>query len=72
MFFATTEDLESSFLTTFIRRIPIQIELPTLESRGRKERLELVYSFLVHEQRKLKKNFADLMPSLNFVYKWQF
>lgn len=55
LFFATTEDLESSFLTTFIRRIPIQIELPTLESRGRKERLELVYSFLVHEQRKLKK-----------------
>lgn len=55
LFFATTEELESSFLTTFIRRIPVQIELPTLESRSRSERLELVYSFLVHEQRKIKK-----------------
>lgn len=56
LFFATTEELESSFLTTFIRRIPVQIELPTLEKRSRSERLELVYSFLVHEQRKIKKS----------------
>ncbi|BAK21106.1 transcriptional antiterminator bglG, sigma-54 factor, interaction region [Melissococcus plutonius ATCC 35311] len=28
--FATTEDLQSTFLTTFIRRIPIQVKLPTL------------------------------------------
>lgn len=55
LFFATTEELESTFLTTFIRRIPIQIELPSLESRGRNERLELVYSFLVSEQRKIRK-----------------
>ena len=55
LFFATTEDLQSSFLTTFIRRIPIQIELPTLAERHRTERLELIYSFLLAEQRKLNR-----------------
>lgn len=55
LFFATTEDLESTFLTTFIRRIPIQIQLPTLDERNRSERLELIYSFLISEQRRIKR-----------------
>ncbi len=55
LFFATTESLESSFLTTFIRRIPIQIELPPLSKRSKNERIELVYSFLIAEQRKFGK-----------------
>lgn len=55
LFFATTEDLSSSFLTTFIRRIPVQIELPALISRTQNERLEMVYDFLIKEQRKIKK-----------------
>ena len=55
LFFATTENLGSSFLTTFIRRIPIQIELPPLVDRSHNERVELVYSFLITEQRKIKK-----------------
>ncbi|WP_407370824.1 sigma 54-interacting transcriptional regulator [Carnobacterium sp.] len=54
LFFATTEDLSSSFLTTFIRRIPVQIELPALSSRTQNERLEMVYDFLIKEQRKIK------------------
>ncbi|MGF2146354.1 sigma 54-interacting transcriptional regulator [Vagococcus fluvialis] len=56
IFFATTEGLESSFLTTFIRRIPIQIELPSLELRNKNERLELIYSFLIDEQRRIEKD----------------
>ncbi|MBP2098054.1 sigma-54 dependent transcriptional regulator of gfr operon [Enterococcus rivorum] len=55
LFFATTEELASNFLITFIRRIPIQIELPPLKARSRNERLELLYSFLISEQRKIKK-----------------
>lgn len=55
LFFATTEDLESTFLTTFIRRIPIQVQLPTLGERNRSERLELIYSFLIREQRRIKR-----------------
>lgn len=55
IFFATTESLESSFLNTFIRRIPIQITLPSLDKRSHSERLELVYSFFISEQRKIGK-----------------
>ena len=50
--FATTEETTSHFLTTFIRRIPIRIELPALNQRSRNERLELVYSFLSRNKEK--------------------
>lgn len=53
IFFATTESLESSFLNTFIRRIPIQISLPSLVNRSQSERLELIDSFFISEQRKI-------------------
>lgn len=55
LFFATTEDFSSSFLTTFIRRIPVQIELPALSERTQNERLEMIYDFLIKEQRKIKR-----------------
>ncbi|WP_175637070.1 sigma 54-interacting transcriptional regulator [Oceanobacillus sojae] len=56
LFFATTEDLNSVFLSTFIRRIPVQIELPSLEQRTQNERLEMIYDFLIKERAKIKKN----------------
>ncbi len=52
LFFATTEDLNSVFLSTFIRRIPVQIELPPLEQRTQNERLEMIYDFF--NKRKIK------------------
>ncbi|MCD5001161.1 sigma 54-interacting transcriptional regulator [Enterococcus saccharolyticus] len=58
IFFATTENLESNFLTTFIRRIPIQIEIPAIDKRSHNERLELVYSFLLQEQKKIKRRLT--------------
>ena len=67
LFFATTESLKSEFLTTFIRRIPIQIEMPPLSERGRDERLELVYSFFLHEQRKIKKTIRVSGQVLNLL-----
>ncbi len=33
--FATTEDIHSTFLTTFLRRIPILVSLPDLQHRSR-------------------------------------
>lgn len=56
LFFATTEELNSTFLTTFIRRIPVQIELPSLEKRTQNEKIELIYSFFLSEQRRIQKN----------------
>ncbi|EOL45328.1 sigma 54-interacting transcriptional regulator [Enterococcus phoeniculicola] len=49
LIFATTENREQFLLTTFIRRIPIQIELPELIDRREKERLELIYHFFKEE-----------------------
>lgn len=56
LFFATTEDLTSTFLTTFMRRIPIQVEIPPIRERTRAERQELIYSFLLRERNKIKKD----------------
>lgn len=67
LFFATTESLESEFLTTFVRRIPIQIKLPSLFDRSRDERLELVYSFFLSEQRKIKKDLHISGQVLNLL-----
>ncbi|MCX8724654.1 MULTISPECIES: sigma 54-interacting transcriptional regulator [Lactobacillus] len=53
--FATTEDLETGFLTTFMRRIPVKITLPSLSQRSKEERLNLVYTLLNNEQKKIAK-----------------
>jgi len=46
---ATTEDPESSLLTTFRRRIPMLIELPPLKERPFSERYEIINLFLSKE-----------------------
>lgn len=72
LFFATTEELTSNFLTTFIRRIPIQTTIPSLQQRGRNERLELIYSFLLNEQATIRRDLIisgqtlELLASGNF------
>lgn len=53
LFFATTEELTSTFLTTFIRRIPIQVVMPSIQERSRSERVELVYAFFLNERKKI-------------------
>lgn len=53
--FATTEEVENNFLTTFMRRIPVKISLPPLSQRSREERLNLIYTLLCNEQRKIAK-----------------
>ncbi len=46
---ATTENIESSLLLTFRRRIPIIIELPPLEERSLHEKIDLIYGFFQEE-----------------------
>lgn len=50
---ATTEDLEVVLLKTFLRRMPVVIQLPPLEERPLLERLEMVEMFFAHEQKKI-------------------
>lgn len=67
LFFATTEDLTSNFLNTFIRRIPIQVTIPALQERAKNERLELIYFFLIEEQRKIKRELVISGPALELL-----
>lgn len=46
---ATTENIASSLLLTFRRRIPMIIELPQLEDRSLQEKAQLIYDFFQNE-----------------------
>lgn len=73
LMFATTEEREQFLLTTFIRRIPIQIELPGLSTRSERERLELIYSFFKEEASILQTTISIsnrvIYVLLNYVFK---
>jgi transcriptional regulator with AAA-type ATPase domain/transcriptional regulatory protein LevR len=50
---ATTEDIESSLLATFRRRIPMLIELPILSARPLAEKLQIIKSFFRKEANRM-------------------
>ncbi|WEV51536.1 sigma 54-interacting transcriptional regulator [Lactobacillus sp. ESL0731] len=65
---ATTEDIQSSFLSTFIRRIPVQITMPPLKERTSNEIRSLIIYFYIQHAKKIGRSlqinnqvFATLM-----------
>ncbi len=60
--FATTEDLEKTFLKTFLRRIPVNLYVPSLNERSIKEKIQLVLAFFLEESQGIQK---DLFISYN-------
>ncbi|ENC1336472.1 sigma-54-dependent transcriptional regulator, partial [Salmonella enterica subsp. enterica serovar Kentucky] len=71
--FATTEEIHSTFLTTFLRRIPIQVNLPDLQHRSRQEKEALILLFFWTEAKKLSATLIlkpRLLQILNqYVYR---
>ena len=67
---ATTERKNSQLLNTFIRRIPITIELPDISKYNMQERLELIFKFFYVEsaktKRKIKVSKKILKSCLNY------
>ncbi|MFW0765367.1 sigma 54-interacting transcriptional regulator [Trabulsiella odontotermitis] len=63
LIFATTEELHSTFLTTFLRRIPVLVTLPDLQSRSRQEKEALILLFFWLEAKTLAAQLA-LTPRL--------
>ena len=61
---ATTENVESTLLKTFTRRIPMIITLPSLEERSLEERYELLESFFKVEANSIKKHISVTANSL--------
>ncbi|MGM0216025.1 sigma 54-interacting transcriptional regulator [Enterococcus sp. AZ109] len=55
---ATTEPLESVMLATFLRRIPMVIDLPNINERGIDERFDLLHLYFNHEYEKLQKKIV--------------
>lgn len=55
---ATTEDPDSALLKTFVRRIPITIQLPSFNDRPPKERVQLVKLLLSIEAKRINKRIV--------------
>lgn len=71
--FATTEVPQKALLKTFLRRIPVIHTIPSLAQRGENEKLELMYSFLKNEEKRVGKtilissNVYELLLNHTFV-----
>jgi transcriptional regulator with AAA-type ATPase domain/transcriptional regulatory protein LevR len=61
---ATTEDPESALLRAFVRRIPMQIKIPSLRERGSGERLKLISRFFTGEFHRLG---SPVLVSVNSI-----
>lgn len=61
---ATTEDTNSSLLSTFTRRIPMTISLPSLKERTVEERFELICEFFKIESRRIGR---EIVVSANAI-----
>ncbi|MFT8425569.1 MAG: sigma 54-interacting transcriptional regulator [Liquorilactobacillus sp.] len=55
---ATTENPESSLLQTFVRRIPIIIQLPAFQQRTAHEKIQLLEQLLTLEANRIQKNIC--------------
>lgn len=53
---ATTEDPESSLLQTFVRRIPIMIQMPAFKNRTMRERVAMLKQLLTIEANRIHRN----------------
>ncbi|QCI87340.1 PRD domain-containing protein [Vagococcus zengguangii] len=64
---ATTEDPSSALLNTFVRRIPINIKLPSFEERTPREKVDLAVQMFAIEAQRIGKNISltsDVMKAL--------
>ncbi|NKZ27044.1 sigma-54-dependent transcriptional regulator [Vagococcus lutrae] len=55
---ATTEDTTSYLLQTFVRRIPIHIQLPSFEQRQTKEKIDLVKLMVGMESERIQRSIS--------------
>lgn len=65
--FATTEDIESAFLPTFLRRLPVVVSLPSFYERPQPERLQLIDQFFIQESNILQKELSISSKVIHFL-----
>ena len=61
---ATTENPDSTLLKTFVRRIPMIINIPNLSGRSMEERLNLISGFFRNESTRLNKPISVSVNSM--------
>ncbi|MBO0455043.1 sigma-54-dependent transcriptional regulator [Candidatus Enterococcus murrayae] len=52
---ATTEEIEGNILSTFLRRIPLKIFMPSVKERGLAEKIKLIYFCFKQEAKKIER-----------------
>lgn len=65
--FATTEDPETALLKTLLRRIPVRIEVPSLEDRGIREKSQLLVKALDVEARNMHRRIMISNSAYNVL-----
>lgn len=70
--FATTEDPEAVLLKTLQRRIPITVNVPSLEERGLQERVQLLYTIFKEEEKRLNKKIKISSKVYNILLSYDF
>ena len=72
LMFATTELVNDYLLATFIRRIPIVANVPSLEGRGIREKREFLYYFFKKESELLNKSILIDDALFHFLLSFNF
>lgn len=67
LIFATTENIESAFLPTFLRRLPVVVNLPSFSERPQPERLQLIDQFFIQESNILQKELSVSSKVIHFL-----
>lgn len=67
LIFATTEDLQQTFLPTFLRRLPVIVGLPIFKERSLTERASLVDSFFLEESNILEKELSVSRKVIHYL-----
>lgn len=67
LIFATTEKLDSTFLPTFVRRIPVIINIPSFSSRPQNEKVQLIDYFFMNESKVLKRRISVSTQLINVL-----
>ncbi|NOW89171.1 sigma-54 dependent transcriptional regulator of gfr operon [Clostridium beijerinckii] len=67
LIFATTESIQSTFLPTFIRRLPVIVNIPSFAERPQQEKIHLIDSFFLKESEILKHTIKVTKQVISFL-----
>ncbi|WP_088839061.1 sigma 54-interacting transcriptional regulator [Listeria sp. ILCC792] len=72
LIFATTETIHSTFLPTFVRRLPVIVNIPGFGERTWQEKLHLIHHFFMEESKILKHTIEVSSQVMGYLLSSQF